>query len=289
MKQRQNKVRKWQKIIGTILLLLAIGFFCLQMGYLFIRSSHLIDYIDHRLFYIINIACMIFLASGVFLFISTTRRLKIIGSGIVLLLIVVQLIMLFNSNNLIKSVTSLSPDRKNVLSIKENLQTTEVVYYRPYFGIIGRPEERLRSPVKGDFKVEWLANDAAAVTYQTVDNNTQQFIATYGDRGGGTSYYYVGAELHGTWQGENVQLVSDTEGISITTDGESEHFEWDDIHQFGTLAIVLEKNNEAAWTVSLDENFQVNEDTPERQNGNITLYQATMNDNEPIELTKQIE
>lgn len=286
---KQNKDKRWQKIIGAILLLIGIGFFCLQIGYLFIRSSHQIDYIDHRLFYIINIACLIFLLAAVFLLLSTTRMFKLISSGIVVLFLVTQFMMLSHSNAMIKSVTSLSPDWKNVLSIKENLQTDEVVYYRSYFGIIGRPQEKLASPVKEDFKVEWLADDVAAVTYQTTDNAIQQFIATYGDRGGGTSYYYVGAEIHGTWQGEKVQLVSDQDGISITADGVTEQFEWDDIHQFGTLAVVLEKNNEAAWTISLDENFEVNNNMPEQQNGNITLYQAAMDDNEPVKLEKQHE
>ena len=33
--------------------------------------------------------------------------------------------------------------------------------------------------------MEWLTNDIAAITYLTVDESIQQFIATYGDRGGG--------------------------------------------------------------------------------------------------------
>ncbi len=43
--------------------------------------------------------------------------------------------MLSSSNELVKSVTVLSPDKQHVLSIKENMQTNEMIYYRPYFGI----------------------------------------------------------------------------------------------------------------------------------------------------------
>lgn len=65
-------------------------------------------------------------------------------------------------------------------------------------------------------KVEWLANDVAAVTYKTADHKTQQFIGTYGDRGSGRSYYYVGAEIHGKWEGGNAEVISDQEGITVT-------------------------------------------------------------------------
>ncbi|MDR9794096.1 hypothetical protein GBG21_03225 [Aeribacillus pallidus] len=71
---------------------------------------------------------------------------------------------------------------------------------RSYYGILARPKERLPYKTDGEFKVEWLANDIAVVTYKTVDHTIQQFIGTYGDRGYGRFYYYAGAEIHGRWR-----------------------------------------------------------------------------------------
>src|SRR5699024_1336599 len=102
-------------------------------------------------------------------------------------------------------------------------------------------QERLPFQTKGEFQVKWLADDIAAVTYEANDNTMQQFIGTYGDRGSGRSYYYVGAEIHGRWQGENINLISDTEGITVIENGETELFEWERIQQFGTLAVVLKR------------------------------------------------
>src|SRR5699024_6724787 len=87
-------------------------------------------------------------------------------------------------NQKIKNITSVSPDLKHVLSIKENIETGNAIYYISYYGILARPKEKLPYETIGDFKVEWLAHDVAAVTYKTVDNTIQQYIGTYGDRAG---------------------------------------------------------------------------------------------------------
>lgn len=198
--------------------------------------------------------------------------------------IIVNAVMLVGSNQEIKNITSVSPDFKHVLSIKENTEIGEAVYYRSYYGFLARPKERLPYETDGNFKVDWLANDVAAVTYKAADNTIQQYIGTYGDRGSGRSYYYVGAEIHGIWQGETLEVVSDTEGISVTENGKTELFDWDNIHQFGTLAVILKKNNEAIWTISLNENFEVHSAASEPTVGSISLYKATMEKNQPITL-----
>lgn len=275
---------KLTKIIGWILFFLMIGFFCLQIGYLFIHARFQVEYIDNRLFYIVNILCVICLSLAVPLLLKLTKNSKRISASIAGLFVVVQVILLVTSNQEIKNITSVSPDLKHVLSIKENTGTGEAVYYRSHYGILARPQERLPDQTNGEFKVKWLADDVTAVTYKTVDNTIQQYIGTYGDRADGTSYYYVAAEIHGTWQGNNVEVISDTEGISVTDNGKTELFEWDNIHQFGTLAIVLKRNNEAAWTLSLNKDFELQSTASEPTAGSISLYEATMEENQPITL-----
>ena len=269
-----------------MLFLVAIGFFCMQIGYLVLHERFQVEYVDNRLFYIINIVCLVCLTLAILLLLQSTRKFIMIISSISALLIIGHVFLLISSNNEIKNITSISPDWKHVLSIKENMESGEAIYYRSYYGILARPKEVLPEQTIGEYQVEWLAEDVGAVTYKAANNTTQQFIATYGDRGSGISYYYVGAQTHGNWQGDNVELVSGPEGITVTENGEAEIFQWDDIHQFGTLAIVLKKNGEAAWTIALHENFQVDTGTIEANEGNILLYKATMENAEPIVLSR---
>lgn len=283
MKQNTSK---WKKVMGWMLFLVAIGFFCMQIGYLVLHERFQVEYVDNRLLYIINIVCLVCLTLAILLLLQSTRKFIMIISSISALLIIGHVFLLISSNNEIKNITSISPDWKHVLSIKENMESGEAIYYRSYYGILARPKEVLPEQTIGEYQVEWLAEDVGAVTYKAANNTTQQFIATYGDRGSGISYYYVGAQTHGNWQGDNVELVSGPEGITVTENGEAEIFQWDDIHQFGTLAIVLKKNGEAAWTIALHENFQVDTGTIEANDGNILLYKATMENAEPIVLSR---
>ncbi|WP_164670158.1 hypothetical protein [Virgibacillus doumboii] len=281
MNQNRNKLLK---IIGWILLLSAITFFCLQMGYLFAAARYQVEYIDNQIFYVVNMLCIICLLIALLLLLTLTKKLKFIVSGVGVVFIIVNAVLLLNSNQHIKNITSISPDWNQVLSIKMNVESGVAVYYRSYYGILARPKEKLPYEAEGNFKVEWLADDIAAVTYKAENNTMQQFIATYGDRGSGRSYYYVGAEIHGQWQAGDTKVVSDTEGISVTVNGKTDTFGWDNIKQFGTLAVVLKKNDEAVWTIGLNENFEVHSDPAEPTVGNITLYKATMEDNQPITL-----
>ncbi|MBS4209837.1 hypothetical protein [Bacillus sp. FJAT-50079] len=274
---------KWNKIIGWLFLVLAVGLFCLQIGYLLVSSQFQVEYIDNRLFYIVNILCIIsFLAAVLFLF-GMSKKGTIISASIVLVFVIVQATLLYNSNGKIKNITSISPDYKHVLGLKENIPRGETVYYRSYYGILARPKEALPFRATGEFKVQWLAKDVAAVTYKTTDGLIQQFIATYGNRGG-ASYYNVGPEIQGIWEGEGVTVDSDTEGIAVTVKGQSEQFTWDHVYQYGTLAIVLKRDQEAVWTIALGENIKIHSHSAIPIGGNILLYKATMDDNDAITL-----
>lgn len=49
-------------------------FFLLQIGSLYVQQKYQLEYIDHRLFYIINIVCLIFILLALFLFVSFKNR-----------------------------------------------------------------------------------------------------------------------------------------------------------------------------------------------------------------------
>ncbi|MEI3612209.1 hypothetical protein [Pseudogracilibacillus sp. SO30301A] len=272
---KKNK-KKRIKIIGYILFLFAIAFFCLQMGYLLVHAKYQVEYADNRLFYFINIICVLCLLLSILLIFNFTKTFKLLASSMIGLFIIGNILLLIISNNQVNNIISISPSFKNVLSIKEKVDSGDAVYYRVHYGILARPKEKLPYETVGEFNVEWLANDVAAVTYKAKNNTIQQFIGTYGDRGNGISYYYVGAEINGQWQADNAEVISNTEGISVTTNGKTELFKWENIVQYGTLAVVLKENDEAVWTISLNENFEVQSDASQPTEGNISLYRAAL-------------
>lgn len=263
---------------GWVLFLFAATLLCLQIAYMFAHSNYQVEYTDSRLFYVVNILCLIFLYFALILLLKKFRNIILAVLGTLLL---VQIGLLVHINQEIRNITSVSPDKQHVFSVKENLKSGEVVYYRTHYGIIARPKEVLTKNIVGEVKVEWLANDIAAFTYKSTEHKVEHFVATYGDRKNGISYYNVGAEIHGTWREDNVEVTSGTEGILVNEKDRTELFKWEDIQQYGTLAVVLKRNNEPIWTISLNENFVVHADSTKPMVGNISLYKVTMEHNRP--------
>ena len=271
--------KRIRTIAGWGLFLFAAGFFVLQMGYLYLHANFQVEYTDNRLFYVINMVIAISHEGAVFFLFCIGKRWKSAGSAFIIVFIILNGIVLVLHQNQIKNITSISPDFKHVLSIKENTETNEAVYYRTKFWIFARPKDYLQYETDRTFKVKWLENDVAAVTYGVQGGRIHQYVGTYGDRGSGMSYYYVAPSIQGIWQGDNKKVISDAEGISVEYDGVTEHFNWENIIQYGTLAVVLVENDEAKWTISLNQNFRVNS-VPLA--GEITLYEATMEENDPV-------
>lgn len=253
-----KQTNKLTRIIGWILFVFAIGFFCLQMGYFYVHANYKAEYVDNRIFYLVNVLFVICTALAMWLLLHTKKRWKQIGAGVAVIFMTANLVLMVNSNKQVRNRTSISPDFKHVFSVKEDIESGEAVYYRSYFNILARPTEKLPYEIDEVFSMEWLANDVAAFTYGAPDNTIHQFVGTYGSRDSSQSYHYVGAEMQGEWADGNTRVVSNTDGISVSKNGETGSFDWDHIVQFGTLAVVLMNDNEAAWTISLNKNFESN-------------------------------
>ncbi|GAA0422438.1 hypothetical protein GCM10008934_11020 [Virgibacillus salarius] len=99
--------------------------FCLQIGYLIVHDRFQVEYIDNRLFYMINIVCVACLFLANILLLRITKRFKIIGSSIIFLFIAVHVVLLVDSNKQVNNITSVSPDFKHVLSIKKMLRVDQ--------------------------------------------------------------------------------------------------------------------------------------------------------------------
>ncbi len=274
-----------KKISGRILFLLSSGLFILQMGYLFLHFAYEVEFIDNRLFYLINSLIVICMAASFFLLFGMTKMWKITSYVVLAILILLQGGLTLSHSLKTKEIVRFSPNLKNQFVLKEDRETGEAVYYRTYYGILARPNETLPYKTKGEFKLKWLEDDIAVLTYKAVDNSIHQYIGTYGARDGGISYSYVGPTIHGEWKGNDARISSTTDGISINYNGETKQYDWDNVVQFGTIAIVLIKNGNAEWTIGLNENFQSHSNDPMPPSGEITLYRASMEEFEPIRFT----
>ncbi|QHT46358.1 hypothetical protein M662_07570 [Bacillus sp. SB49] len=275
-------MKQLKQVMKIILPLAAAGLFLMQGAYLLLDSRLRVEYIDMRLFYVVNCIIIICLAgTALLLFRATKIRLPIV-LALTICLITFQMVMMVKQSGHIHQITDFSPDWKHTLVLKEDEDTGKTTYYRTAFGILARAQDELPYETKKDFQVKWLDHDIAAVTYKAKDDTIHQYIGTYGSRDNDLSYSYVSASMYGQWSGENTHITSGPDGITIKEDGRTETYEAKKAVQFGTTAIVLLKDGEAAWTIALNQNFLSHSNDPEPPEGNITLYKATMTDNEPI-------
>jgi len=271
-----------KRLIGWISFVIAIIFFCLQMIYFYLHAKFLVEYSDNRIFYVLNIAIAILLGLSMMVLFTIKKIWKFISLTILLLFILINTTLLFKHPVL--QIVSASPDFKNIFVVKEI--GGEAKYYRTYYGIFARQKEVLPYQLKGEYKIDWLTNDVAAMTYKALDESIHQYIGTYGDRGSGNSYYYVGSALHGEWSGSNSLISTHTEGITVEHAGSKETFNWDKIVQFGTLAVVLVDGHEAKWTIALNDDFKIDSNSGIGVAGTISLSQASMEDKEILILKR---
>ncbi|MCA1011569.1 hypothetical protein [Halobacillus halophilus] len=276
--------RSGKKIFGWLFFLAAIGLFSGQGIYFVLENKYTVEYFDNRLFYVINLFIIVFMMLSLFLLLTLEKKGKILISNIAAALILLQAGLMVNHSYETKQVISFSPELDHLLVIKEDSDTGQAAYYRTRYGLLALPKEDLPYQIGGDYKVKWLENDIAAVTYEADEQTLHQYIGTYGARDGGTSYSYVASMSRGQWKGKTAEVTNSSEGITIQYKGETEHYTQENMVQFGTLALVLTENNEAKWTIALNENFKSNSNSPEPPTGEITLYKATMEQNNPISL-----
>ena len=148
-------------------------------------------------------------------------------------------------------------------------------------------------PVVGRMKEQWLTGDCCAITYQTIDGSTHVYLATYGDRGDGLSYYYVQSALYGTWR-ENDSVTSP--GYQLRHDGEitgvqvtpPDRYGWtyDNNVQFGTIGLALcDEDGLPQWVVVLGRDYTFDEHDLPAAGSTIVLCPVSMDATAPITLT----
>ena len=280
--KKKEKVQKVKKRIGVISIIIFVFALILQIVYLIIFKRHNYEYVIDALEYIIN-QIMILSATSSIILLLKKKKINIIIYFMAVIFTIANIAFLCNNGLKNKSVVSFSKDFSNELILKINNDTGSIKLYRnAKLFIFAKENEQFDYELKGRIKKQWIENDICGITYKDKNNKLREFVVTYGDRGDGVSYYYVLNALLGNWQvfttnGKPTQMLVDSKGIKITKDGKSEIFEYNECKQYGTIALVLYKNEVPKYVIGLDKNCEIDNKTNIiKKDGTITLAEISM-------------
>lgn len=280
--KKKEKVQKVKKRIGVISIIIFVFALILQIVYLIIFKRHNYEYVIDALEYIINQIMILSVTSSIILLLKK-KKINIIIYFMAVIFTIANIAFLCNNGLKNKSVVSFSKDFSNELILKINNDTGSIKLYRnAKLFIFAKENEQFDYELKGRIKKQWIENDICGITYKDKNNKLREFVVTYGDRGDGISYYYVANALLGNWQvftrnGKPTQMLVDSNGIKITKDDKSEIFEYNECKQYGTIALVLYKNEVPKYVIGLDKNCEIDNKTNIiKKDGTITLAEISM-------------
>ena len=284
--KRQIKIKKIKKIIGIISIIILILSLLIQGAYLYVLRKHNFEYVIDILEYIMNEIIIVSATISMILLTKNKRIKNIITYILCALFSIVNIAFMFNNGFKNRCIISFSSDFSNELVLKANKDTGAIRLYRNQkLFLFAKENEQFEHELDGEIKKQWLENDICAITYKDKDGNLREFVVTYGDRGNGISYYYVTTALIGNWQvstqyGNATQMLVDSKGITIKKNGKSELFKYEECKQYGTIALVLYKNNVPKYVIGLDKNCEIDEKTDIiKKGGTITLSEISMEKN----------
>ena len=280
--KKKEKVQKVKKRIGVISIIIFVFALILQIVYLIIFKRHNYEYVIDALEYIIN-QIMILSATSSIILLLKKKKINIIIYFMTVIFTIANIAFLCNNGLKNKRVVSFSKDFSNELILKINNDTGSIKLYRnAKLFIFAKENEQFDYELKGRIKKQWIENDICGITYKDKNNKLREFVVTYGDRGDGISYYYVANALLGNWQvfttnGKPTQMLVDSNGIKITKDDKSEIFEYNECKQYGTIALVLYKNEVPKYVIGLDKNCEIDNKTNIiKKDGTITFAEISM-------------
>ncbi len=282
--KRERRIKIFKRTVGIISCVLFVLSFILQIVYLFVLKPRDYVYASDILFYIINEIIIITLGLIFLTLVNIKKNFvkNIITYVLLAFLTIINVAFMINNGFENKWIVQLSKDFSSELVLKRNKQTGEITYYKNTKVLFVKDEEIFSNEAKGPIKIQWLTNDICSITYEDKNENLQEFVATYGDRGNGISYYSVINTLLGSWQmssqyGDELGLIVDSKGITIIRDGKEELFNYNESKQYGTIAAVLYKNDIPRYVIGLNEDCKLDEQTDIiKDGGTITLVEVSM-------------
>ncbi len=280
--KREKRLEKWKritKIASSVILVLSC---ILQSAYLFILKRYGFEYVIDILFYVIN---EIIIITAMVLMLFVWKKIpfkKAFCYGICLVLTMINMAFMLNNGLENRCIVDFSRDFSNQLILKQNKKTGATTIYKNAKILFARPKEQFSYEVASKIKRQWLETDICGITYTDKNGNLRQYVATYGDRANGKSYYYATSAIRGEWQvntqnGVPTKVKANTNGITIVKNKVSDQFLYEECKQFGTIALVLYHNDIPKYVIGLDKNCKIDEQTGIiTKDGTITLSEVSM-------------
>lgn len=287
---QNHMVKRYDQYIAiatTILSVMIVQLGCIEIGYQFILKRLGFEYIFNA--FEASVVVMIFVFVTLIILINKMKLNKkyILVSVFFSCLVVIGTFIIGNIMSINKTIYSLSPHLSSQLVMKQNKETGKLQDYHYTFLCFGKKSNEMSVNTDLDIDTKWITSDCNLVTYYDIDGQQKVYVATYGDRGNGISYYNVVGSMSGNWQtynrGDNLYEVTVENGtVTVEEDGKETVFSPQEVEQNGTIAITLYKGSKAKYIIvinegsTLDENYLINKD------GHMTII--SVENKIPIEL-----
>lgn len=290
--ERTEKDRRTyiEEAAAAALLLAGLLCVCVQIWYLLNRQSYRIAYMADWMFFLVNGAAILFIWGGG---LCSRKLRKFFRKPAVIvfcfLLLTADLAAGALSGGEETNIIRFSPGwPKKMMNVKISKENGSARLFRPAGGLFVRPAEEFPFTVKGEVKTQWLEKDVCAVTYRSgQDDGIHQFVAAYGDRSDGVSYYYVLTAAAGIWDGPGGYCLRiGDQKIELETPRGTEEYDYDEFLQYGTLAVVFPRTS-PRWTLVLNRDCILKGGQSTVEDGcSVTLCRVSMKKTEPVTLKR---
>lgn len=273
----------------TLIFIIFLQFMVLELGYLIFMKKLGFEWIWNQLEWIIISGMMICL-----LLIILLKKDKIKYRYFTLILVIVFIFtgaiwLIGDMTSQEKTIYSLSHSFSHQLILKQDKESGEITDYHYNFLCFAKKKETFHASLIGDIQTQWITNDCNLVQYRDQQGFKQVFVATYGDRGSGISYYNTVGSMSGQWitkynRDEDYKIDVVNGSITVSRGSDARVYSPYEIQQNGTIAVSLFKNNSLEYVIVLNENCELNENDLIKNSGTITIIPLTDGSQVPVEL-----
>lgn len=291
-KKTKKRIQITKRLIGSVLCFLAafLGI-AMQIVYGTIGKPYRLEYMSSWMWYVVNAVCLLFLWGGIFLLLKNRKTIIKIVTGVLGVLFLVNGAAAVIQTRGMQDIISISPDHHTVMVLRQDRENGKVVTYRPAILWFVRESDPFPYTADEEMKIQWLEQDACAVTYTSPDDgNVHQYVMTYGVRDSGITSPPVYSVLSGVWEAEGQNtagwsLETDVSGVHLKNGSEEMLYTYDDCVQFGTIAMVLCRNGLPQWTVVLNQDCIIDEASDLVTEGTISVCKVSMEKTAPVILS----
>lgn len=278
---------RYQLWATIVLIVLAVQLMCIELGYRMVLKRFGFEYAFDALEGTFLVLIVLFLVLVIVINKINLNKKNILITTLFSLGIVVGTYLINDLLTTNKTIWSISPNLSSQLLLKQNQETGKIQDYHYTFLCFGKKTNEMSANKDLDIETKWITGDCNYVSYYGINNENKSYVATYGDRGNGISYYNVVGSMRGDWQTYNKSdksyHVSVDNGLITVRDNDHETaFSMQEVQQNGTIAITLTKDSKAQYIIVLNEDCTLDENYLINKNGHITIISTI--DKIPVEL-----